>query len=291
MKNILLIACATIVLFGCTEKKKTATPSVTAEPIVAVLVENHKELYGFWVGDFLNNDEDADFMESYVDKLNITIKRISKDSVLAQSVVYGNSRPLKGTIDTTKKEFSFILDEPGTNKGDGRFKFKLIKDTLIGTWVSFNKKKTRAFKLLKKEFVYDANRMLSGEDQLVDWFTYKQKTTISTNDGVKDTTVNTLFRSTTDKIFKINASKNELKESDVKNLRKLELQILKNTIYARHGYAFKNEIYRQFFDPQEWYVPVTDNIDADLTDVEKKNIALIDRFVKYAQDNYDAFGR
>ncbi|TDG37905.1 YARHG domain-containing protein [Pedobacter changchengzhani] len=290
MKKILLIACTSILLFACNGKKKPTETPQTTEPTVATIVENHKELYGFWVGDFVSNDEE-DFMESYLDKLNITIKRISKDSVLAQSVVFGNSRPLKGTIDTNKTEFSFILDEPATKKGDGRFKFKLRKDTLIGTWVSFDKKKTREFKLLKKNFVYDASQMLSGEDRLVDWFTYKQKTTIATNDGVKDTTVNTLFRSTTDKIFKINASTTELKESDVKNLRKLELQILKNTIFARHGYAFKSEIYRQFFDPQDWYVPVSDNVNNDLTAIEHQNIALLDRFIKYATDNYDSFGR
>ena len=82
-----------------------------------------------------------------------------------------------------------------------------------------------------------------------------------------------------------------LKEDDLKNLRKLDLQIIKNTIFARHGYAFKKQILRNFFDPVEWYVPVKNNVDNDLTPIENKNVKLLDRFTKYAEDNYDTFGR
>jgi len=78
----------------------------------------------------------------------------------------------------------------------------------------------------------------------------------------------------------MNASTTELKEDSLKNLKKLELEIIRN----------KKGV-RQFFDPVEWYIPISDNVDNVLTKLEKKNIELLKRFEKYAEDNYDSFGR
>ncbi|WP_199136765.1 hypothetical protein [Pedobacter sp. ASV12] len=58
-----------------------------------------------------------------------------------------------------------------------------------------------------------------------------------------------------------------------------------------HSYTFKKIGYRQFFDPVEWHVPVTDNVGGQLSATEKANIKLLMRFEKYATDNYDTFGR
>ena len=46
-----------------------------------------------------------------------------------------------------------------------------------------------------------------------------------------------------------------------------------------------------FFENADWYVPVSNNVDADLTPLEKENVALLARFEKYAEDHYDTFGR
>lgn len=80
-------------------------------------------------------------------------------------------------------------------------------------------------------------------------------------------------------------------ETDLKNLKKLELEIIRNTIFARHGYTFKKKAVRQFFDPVDWYVPMYDDVQDKLTTLELKNIALLNRLEKYAEDNYDTFGR
>lgn len=135
--------------------------------------------------------------------------------------------------------------------------------------------------------------MLPTEMEYVDWSDHKMVAQLDTlEDGSVDSLgANTFYRSASEQIFKLNASTALLKEEDVKNLRKLDLQIIKNTIFARHGYAFKKQTFRNFFDPVEWYVPVKNNVDNDLTAIENKNIVLLDRFTKYAEDNYDAFGR
>lgn len=53
----------------------------------------------------------------------------------------------------------------------------------------------------------------------------------------------------------------------------------------------RKKSYRQFFDSVEWYIPVSENVDAKLTALEKANIKLLERFEQYAEDNYDSFGR
>ena len=130
--------------------------------------------------------------------------------------------------------------------------------------------------------------MLSKDGDYTDWYGKKVTDTV---DGITETYENEFYRSASKAVYELNASTANLTEKDLKNLRKLDLQILRNTIFARHGYTFKKKNYRQFFNPVEWYVPVTNNIDGQLTDIEKKNIKLLERFEKYAEDNYDTFGR
>ncbi|MGM9477909.1 YARHG domain-containing protein [Pedobacter sp. GSP4] len=294
MKKILLLALLPFLMLSCRETKKTSKQ----EPSGIVQQEIHKELYGFWVGDFYAAEE-SEYEGDMADapkKLNINIKKITKDTVVAQSVVSGNSRPLIGKLSEDGGKITFILEEPGTDKYDGKFEITLVGDTLIGKWNAYKKElkwPEKEFKLLKKAFEYNANLMLPSETEYVDWSDHKMVEMIDTaEDGTVDTLgANPYYRSASDQILKLNASAVLLKEADLKNLRKLDLQIIKNTIFARHGYAFKKQTFRNFFDPVEWYVPVKNNVDDDLTAIENKNIKLLDRFTKYAEDNYDSFGR
>ncbi|WP_281637010.1 YARHG domain-containing protein [Flavobacterium marginilacus] len=86
------------------------------------------------------------------------------------------------------------------------------------------------------------------------------------------------YRTASDIITKINSSTTKLTEKGLKNLKKLELEILRNTIYARHGYTFKKKSYRQFFDSVEWYIPISENVDKELTSLEKNNIKSLFKF-------------
>jgi hypothetical protein len=120
-------------------------------------------------------------------------------------------------------------------------------------------------------------------------FTKGQDKKIKEDDGEEYTA--TYYRRASDVITKLNASTTALQEEDLKNLKKLELEIIRNTVYARHGYTFNKRSYRQFFDPVDWYVPMYDNVEDSLTKLEQNNITLLKRFEKYAEDNYDTFGR
>jgi len=87
------------------------------------------------------------------------------------------------------------------------------------------------------------------------------------------------------------ASQRLLTEEDVENYTSEELEVMRNEIYARHGYSFKNRKMRAYFEAKDWYIPLGVDIRSQLTDDEVKNIALIYRYEEYYKVNYDDYGR
>ncbi|MDM1553915.1 MULTISPECIES: YARHG domain-containing protein [Chryseobacterium] len=298
-----LISLLAVSLISCKKEGKTIEShkdSLTSKKDSVTFPEIHKEYYGVYTGDFAGMEKVVDdvdgteYEENFYKKISIKINRITKDSVYGQSIVNGNQRPVRGVFNETSK--SFVLDEPGNDKTDGRFEIKLNGDSLTGKWNAFNKKAVKAplksLKLIKKEFVYNPNFMLDPDSNLVDWNNPKdfvEKYTDS--DGKTESYTTSKNRVASDAVFKLNASKQKLSEKDLKNLRKLDMEIIKNSVFARHGYSFKKETYRDFFEQTNWYIPVSNNVDNELSPMEKDNVALLNRFIKYAEDKYDSFGR
>ena len=71
-----------------------------------------------------------------------------------------------------------------------------------------------------------------------------------------------------------------------------DLEVMRNAIYARHGYSFQNREMRVFFDNYvSWYIPVSIDMTKQLTPIEKQNIELLKRYEKHAATYYDRFGR
>ena len=302
MKNltVLSIALLAATVTSCKNEKKNADVAKFEENQVVEIPDIHQELYGIYTGAFsgyykVRTDEDE--YEDYESKrLSLKINRITKDSVWGQSIVNGNQRPFRGVFND--KTNHFVLDEPGSDKTDGRFEVNLSADSLTGNWVAFDKSKvkapTKTVKLIKKAFVYNPNFMLDPENtDLVDWTTSKEvKNSYKDEEtGNTETYSNSLNRSGTEAIFQINGSKQSLTEKELKNLRKLDLEIIKNAIYARHGYSFKKQTFRSFFEQTDWYIPVSNDVEKELTPMEKSNIAILTRFIAYAEDKYDSFGR
>ena len=190
-----------------------------------------------------------------------------------------------------------MLDEPGNNKSDGRFEVILNKDSISGNWAAYKKTAVNApvkkLKLIKKNFVYNPNFMLNENSELIDWENPKDFVEKYTDEetGKTESYTTSKNRIASDEVFKINASKQKLKEKDLKNLRKLDMEIIKNSVFARHGYSFKKPTYRYFFEQTDWYIAVSNNVDNELTKIEKENIVLLNRFIQYAEDKYDQFGR
>ncbi|MBM3415994.1 MAG: YARHG domain-containing protein [Bacteroidetes bacterium] len=66
------------------------------------------------------------------------------------------------------------------------------------------------------------------------------------------------------------ASDRLLTANDLENMSQAELRIMRNEIYARHGFIFKKEDMRQYFSVQPWYQPLFNNVDNLLSEIEKK---------------------
>ncbi|WP_345991076.1 YARHG domain-containing protein [Chryseobacterium sp. Chry.R1] len=298
--NYTLVSLLAVALSSCKKEAKSAGPAMAKKDSV-VIPEIHKEYYGIYTGDFGGKEKVIDeydgneYEDSIFKKISVKINKITKDSVYGQSIVNGNQRPFRGIFNEETK--SFVLDEPGNDKTDGRFEIKLNNDSLTGKWTAFNKtavkSPSKTLKLIKKDFVYNPNFMLDENSDLVDWSNPKDFIEKYTDEetGKTESYTTSKNRVASEAIFKINASKQKLTEKDLKNLRKLDMEIIKNSVFARHGYSFKKETYRNFFEHTDWYIPVSNNVDHDLSPVEKENVALLNRFIKYAEDKYDRFGR
>ncbi len=295
-----LIACNS----GPSEEVTVTQNGDTLTAASAVEPELHTELYGTYTGPFMAVSDEIASGGDYWDDvapISIMLTRITDRGAVGKSVLKGKVRPFSGKFTQTGNGVRFTVDEPGDDKYDGRFEFTVAGDSLVGNWRMYDQSLPRPYKeytLHKKAFVYNPNLMLrpASDGELdtdgVDFVNSKLEPVFYTSEnGHMDTLVEHYFRQASDMIYRINSSKQALTEKQLKNLRKLDLEILRNTIFARHGFSFSKKSVRQFFETTDWYMPVSANVDAELTELERQNIALLKRFEKYAVDNYDTFGR
>ncbi|MCW6094423.1 YARHG domain-containing protein [Clostridium sporogenes] len=68
-----------------------------------------------------------------------------------------------------------------------------------------------------------------------------------------------------------------LTEDELKNYDKYTLDLIRNEIYARYGYAFKEEPFKSYFSNKNWYVKDESfkGADSELNNYELKNIKLL----------------
>lgn len=199
------------------------------------------------------------FLGSFVgpfgdNKITMLITRVTKDSVSGRTIVGGNDRPFTGTYLKKDNVYEFKAKEPGDDKHDGDFTWTMTEDksdVVSGNWVPYAKE------LKAKDFTLNRKS-----------FTYQA--------NVGDYP---------------EASTRLLKPKDVENLMKEDLEFMRNEIFARHGYCFNRKHLRQQFEMQDWYVPNTVDIKGYLTEIEKKNIEMIKRYEKYADEYGDEYGR
>lgn len=199
------------------------------------------------------------FLGSFVgpfgdNKITMLITRVTRDSVSGRTIVGGNDRPFAGTYTQEAGIYKFKAREPGDDKHDGEFTWimdEINPDTVMGNWVPYSR------------------------DLKAKTFTINRKS-FSYQPTVGDYP---------------EASTRLLKPADVENLMKEDLEFMRNEIFARHGYCFNRKHLRQQYEMQDWYVPNTVDIKGYLTEIEKKNIAMIRRYEKYAAEYGDEYGR
>lgn len=195
-----------------------------------------------------------------------------------------------------KGKLTAKVKEPGDDKYDGEFNFVFYPETepyIVGTWNSYSDKLAvtkRKFKLYQKEFKYNPNQLIKYKEKYGNLlYNEKTKSFYESEDELEGEAIS-------NDINKFNASNTVLTNKNIENLYKGDLEIIRNSIYARHGYSFKNRRMCYFFDSYvDWYIPLTIDIRNQLTKLEKDNIKLLKRYEKHAQKHaqkyYDSFGR
>ncbi|WP_445718965.1 YARHG domain-containing protein [Flavobacterium sp.] len=164
---------------------------------------------------------------------------------------------------------------------------------LIGNWLAYNPKElkvaTRKYQLQKKIFKYNPNNKV---DEI--FINDDKFNVLKYNDTIDGEAVENEFEeyfTNTEKLYEKNSSIDELTSDFVSNLSKADIFILRNSIFARHGFAFRDKQLRMYFELFDWYMSVFGDVKDELTEIEKKNIELLLRYEQNAEEYYDTFGR
>lgn len=255
------------------EEQEVAPPPKKAEAFL-----------GYYVGYFEGVDMDFDKNPVPFNKITIAIDSLSEDILYGHSIVAGNERPFSGPYTMAGDSIKVVASEPGDDRYDGVFSFVLQpkEKTVAGTWKANNQRlavSSRQYHLDQRVFSYDPNMELPEEVSFSNLYEKYPKYPDKEE-------------SLTDDVLKFNASSYELKKEDIENMYQGDLEVMRNAIYARHGYSFRNRKMRFIFDHGvEWYMPVSTDIRDQLTVLEKKNIDLLKRYEQHAARYYDEFGR
>lgn len=209
---------------------------------IHVRIAKSDNLYvGYWVGKFGKN------------MINIILSDVKNGVASGYSVCAGNYRALKGSA---KKKggnaYSFVLNEPGDHKYDGKFEFTidLNDENLKGTWTPFEGKNVKSYTLNKRDFSYNVK---NGD------YAY--------------------------------ASERVIGEEELIEYSEEELRIIRSEIYARHGYSFTEKDMRYYFEGKDWYMPMSTDVREQFTAIEEENIGLLYEYEAYYEDYYNDFGR
>lgn len=204
------------------------------------------------------NQEAAALIGTYVGffgphKITLSIEKIVGKSVMGYSIVTANERAFSGSWQILPEGISFLVREPGDHPEDGNFSmtFNVQTKTLTGLWEPNDKNRSSV------EMTLQARK-----------FKYDPKVG--------------QYPKTSTKLLKV---------ADVENMKPAELRIMRNEIYARHGYSFIIEDMQKHFANVDWYMPVALDVTAKLTPIETKNADLIKRYENYGAKYYDRFGR
>ncbi len=66
-----------------------------------------------------------------------------------------------------------------------------------------------------------------------------------------------------------------LRQSDMEGLTSWDLKVMRNEIFARHGYIFRTQEMIDYFSQKSWYTPRYDDVSSLLSSIEKKNVEFI----------------
>ncbi|MEZ4799937.1 MAG: YARHG domain-containing protein [Flavobacteriales bacterium] len=275
---------------------KVIEPELPSEVTKNLVIYSQEDLIGDWVGwveslDSIKTEymEDEYYHPWYF--TNLHIDKFNDDKVVGYLVVNGLKKEIGGTVKYNEGVYSMNLNTPG----DLRYSCSATISEMDSVLSIINVHLSGAndFEMEKRLFAYDPESSVND----IDWpFIDDSNKKIIRDfyvDENGDTTVYELdsYFTNTDAAYKYNTSKELLTESDVENMKKGDILVLRNSIFARHGYIFKDQKFMNYFGYAPWYVPCQTEVAHELTDLELKNIDLLLRYEEHAEEYYDVFGR
>lgn len=266
-----------------TQAQTTPALTIQTQPAKAVVVtpklataKAFQPLLGNYVGDIFPVDMDRP--DSEYRKINLVIEGIQDGKVTGHSFIRGHKQSFSGSLTPLEDgHFNVIAKEQA-----GTFNLVLNAKAVLGKWQPQqpdSQTQPHKLELKHKNFTYDPNIELETAPEPYGPVKYDE-----TGDNLKQEGIS-------EDAGKYNASKVRLTSAMVENMYRSDLEVMRNTIYARHGFAFKDPAMLSFFEYFDWYIPVSQDVSAELTPLEKDNIALIQRYEQHASKYYDHFGR
>jgi len=177
-------------------------------------------------------------------KIGVFIQKITPTQIQGYSVVGHNTRPFQGTVHAEDGIYRITADEPMTQPSDGKFTFVL--DPKFPNRIT-GEWMSQDPKIDAKQFGL-AKRSCEAGRQVGEY-----------------------------------AGSQRVLKGDELQTSPWELSIMRNEIYARHGYAFANKDMAVYFAEQDWYIPCSQNVEKKLTTLEKQNIKRLEKAEKYAK--------
>ncbi|MEI6851409.1 MAG: hypothetical protein WCL06_01145 [Bacteroidota bacterium] len=106
-------------------KAKAIQDSISAVELSKSQTNNN--ILGIWIGKFSNKI------------MQIAITEVNQSNIIGYDILNGKKRSLSGTFTETNVQYTLLLNEPGDDKGDGKFDISINKSNLAaqGTWQSF----------------------------------------------------------------------------------------------------------------------------------------------------------
>ncbi|MES2543825.1 MAG: YARHG domain-containing protein [Bacteroidota bacterium] len=278
-----------------------------AEPKVtnSLIVTERHDLLGYWIGNFeasLSQEQsdsiykNEEYNPDVQFKITFSIDKIKGDSIYGHSISAGNITSFKGLLSDNALGFEFDVEESKDEKTLGNYSAQIsLNDSIMkGYWISDSSNEVKfsswKFDLKKKLFVYDKNNKL-----YINFYNTNKLKKITVTDTIDENEIRVYedeeYFATTEKVMQKNASYDLLTPEFVSNLSKADIFILRNSIFARHGFAFRDKQLRRYFEDYDWYMPVFGDIKGKLSELEKENINLLIRYEKNAEEYYDTFGR
>lgn len=286
-----------------------------------LLIASKEDLQGFWVYDFKDYEEGK-----YYGKFIFLFEKIEQSKIEGKLFHQGLELPIIFNLNEGKNTFTLSCEKNletipykswnlEINKGTGQLQGKLtVKDyngdsetysisipkmnfnynpdnTIMSYYVDYDKtgmgyRKYSSMKLKREPLLVEEEVLVEtteGKEKKVKLPAVKKKR--------REGEYRQGYYATTNAVYGVNPSKEVLKKDLVESLTKADLYILRNSIFAKHGMIFKNEKLRAFFMQESWYMPISTDVTASLTKIERSNVDILKRYEQNAKEYFQVFGR